>query len=210
MDLRTNLIDAAREFYHRGWMLGTAGNLSAKIDGTSFWITGSGCHKGKLRQDDFVGIDLKPSEPEQYTPRSPSLRKPSAETSIHAAIYRLFPDAGACYHVHSVPANLAANLSGDGNLALPPLEMIKGLGIWLEHPQVTMPVFENYLEVPRIAQAIIDRFSATPPPVPALLIRNHGVTVWAPNPEQASHRLEIVEYIFQYTIAARQIGLSPH
>ncbi|MFM6520946.1 MAG: class II aldolase/adducin family protein, partial [Microcystis panniformis] len=36
-DPRLSLVAAARRFYQLGWMLGTAGNLSAKVDDHSFW-----------------------------------------------------------------------------------------------------------------------------------------------------------------------------
>jgi methylthioribulose-1-phosphate dehydratase len=208
MDVRKTLIEAAGDFYRRGWMVGTAGNLSAKTSDRQFWITASGCHKGKLTDRDFVEIDLAPSSAMTgFTPLASVDVRPSAETSIHAAIYRLFPDANACYHVHSVPANLASNLCGTGDLELPPLEMLKGLGIWEEQPQIVMPVFANHLDVESIATEIAARFQTNPPSIPALLIRNHGVTVWADSLERVQHHLEIVEYIFQYTIAAQQLAM---
>ena len=45
-DLRSDLIAAAKHFYDRGWMVGTAGNLSARLPDGSFWITASGARKG--------------------------------------------------------------------------------------------------------------------------------------------------------------------
>jgi methylthioribulose-1-phosphate dehydratase len=45
-------------FYQLGWMLGTAGNLSAKVDDHSFWITASGKSKGKLTEEDFVTVEF--------------------------------------------------------------------------------------------------------------------------------------------------------
>jgi methylthioribulose-1-phosphate dehydratase len=205
------LITAARQFYQQGWMVGTAGNLSIRNDDESFWITASGKNKGELAERDFVRVNLAGEVIESVTPDN----RPSAETSIHQVIYALFPEAQACYHVHSIEANLVSNFgtqdafspsASSEAIALPPLEMIKGLGIWQENPQVKMPLFENYLEVPRIAQEISDRFSSNLPDIPALLIRNHGVTVWGRSPEATQNYLEIVEYIFRYIIAARQIS----
>ena len=196
---RIELIKAASSFYRQGWMVGTAGNLSYRLPDGSFWITGSGCSKGELTVSDFVRI---------YTDgRIESSRnlKPSAETSIHQCIYNLFPEAKACYHIHSVEANLASGLAETGKLPLPSLEMLKGLGIWEENPCCLMPVFHNYLQVTRIADEIKSRFSQNPPKIPALLIRNHGVTVWANSTEQARNYIEILEYIFRYMIAARQM-----
>jgi methylthioribulose-1-phosphate dehydratase len=201
MDPRPSVIAAARQFYQLGWMLGTAGNLSAKMPDGSFWITASGKQKGLLTERDFVRLS-----PDGNLVELPDREnRPSAETSIHQAIYALFPEARACYHVHSVEANLLSSLSQGDRIPLPPIEMLKGLGVWEENPQVEMPVFENYADVPRIADEIRARFQTSPPSVPALLIRHHGVTVWASSPTAAQNQVEIAEYLFRYLIQARQL-----
>lgn len=199
-DPRLQLIVSASHFYQQGWMVGTAGNLSARLSDGSFWITASGKSKGNLFEDDFVRMNLKGEVLESPHPQN----RPSAETSIHQAIYSLFPEANACYHVHSVEANLMTRYIEGDNLPLPPIEMVKGLGIWQENPQVAMPVFKNYLNVPQIAQEIIERFQNKLPDIPALLILEHGVTVWADSPEKARNQIEVAEYLFRYIVASRQ------
>ncbi len=203
-DLRSDLIAAARHFYDRGWMLGTAGNLSARLPDGSFWITASGRPKGQLTQADFIRMNLDGGIVEQQSPDS----RPSAETSIHLAVYNCFPDAKACYHVHSIEANLVSRLVAGDAVPLPAIEMLKGLGVWEENPQVSMPLFPNYLEVPKIAKEICEYFAVCAPSVPALLIRDHGITVWADSTAAAYNYVEIVEYIFRYTIAASQLNLD--
>ncbi len=203
-DLRTDLIAAAKHFYARGWMVGTAGNLSARLPDGSFWITASGRAKGQLTQADFIRMNLDGGIVEQPAPDS----RPSAETSIHLAVYNCFPDAKACYHVHSVEANLVSRLVAGDAVPLPAIEMLKGLGVWEENPQVAIPLFPNYLEVPKIAKEICQFFANSSPSVPALLIRDHGITVWADSTAAAYNYVEIVEYIFRYTIAARQLNLD--
>lgn len=200
-DLRYELIDAACHFYRKDWMVGTAGNLSARLADGSFWITASGRFKGELTANDFVCVALDGKVLESFADG-----KPSAETAIHQTIYTLFPEAQACYHVHSIEANLVSHFTDADELPLPCLEMLKGLGVWEENPKVTIPVFENYLEVPRIATEISDRFRLTPPRIPALLIRDHGITVWATSPLAARNYIELVEYIFRYMVAAHQIN----
>ena len=200
VDLRTDLIAAAKHFYDRGWMVGTAGNLSSRLEDGSFWITASGRQKGKLTETDFIRMNLDGAIVEQPHPDS----RPSAETSIHLAVYNCFPEAQACYHVHSVEANLVSRLAAGDAVSLPAIEMLKGLGIWEENPQVSMPLFANYLSVPKIAQEICEVFAISPPKVPALLIRDHGVTVWANSPAAAYNYIEIVEYIFRYMVTASQ------
>lgn len=203
VDPRSSLVTAAHKFYQQGWMVGTAGNLSIRND-DSFWITASGKNKGQLTEHDFVRVDLNGRVIESPHPAN----RPSAETSIHRVIYSLFPHARVCFHVHSVEANLVSNFTDRDTLPLPPLEMLKGLGVWSENPQVEMSLFENYLEVEKIAAEIGDRFSLCAPEVPALLIRNHGVTVWASSPMAAQNQLEIVEYIFRYLVAECQVNGS--
>lgn len=201
IDPRFELIDAARHFYSKNWMVGTAGNLSARLADGSFWITASGRSKGELTASDFVRVALDGKVLE-----SAGDGKPSAETSIHQTIYTLFPESQACYHVHSIEANLVSHFTNGDDLPLPCLEMLKGLGVWEENSKVTMPVFENYLEVSQIAAKISDRLGITPPKIPALLIRDHGITVWATSLLAARNYIELVEYIFRYMVAARQMN----
>lgn len=132
--------------------------------------------------------------------------RPSAETSLHDSIYRLFPEAGACFHVHSIPANVAARLAAGGSLRLPPLEMIKGLGIWEEEPEVDLAVLPNHAHVPRIAEEMSARFAAEPPRVPGFLIRDHGLTAWGRDADAALNHVELFEYLFGYLSAARAAG----
>jgi methylthioribulose-1-phosphate dehydratase len=199
MPLRTALAAIARDFHHRGWMAGTAGNLSARSGENEecFWITSSGLPKGLLDADDLIQVRIDNGETQQCLREGV---RPSAETTIHRAIYTLFPMARACFHVHSVDACIATERNSHNTtwMRLPPLEMIKGLDIWEEASRVDLPVFDNPLDVAAIAAEIRQRFSAQPPQIPALMIRNHGITVWGDTLQQAYNRVEIVEFIMSY------------
>ncbi|AFY31863.1 methylthioribulose 1-phosphate dehydratase [Calothrix sp. PCC 7507] len=200
-DPRLELITTARHFYQQGWMVGTAGNLSTRLSDGSFWITASGRSKGELLPSDFVRI-----YPNGGIEQSSADLKPSAETAIHQILYRLFPTAQTCYHVHSIEANLVSRFVSSDSLPLPPLEMLKGFGLYEENPNCIIPLFANHLQVSSIASEIKERFTLHPPKIPALLIRDHGVTVWASSPTTARNYIELVEYIFRYMVAARSIG----
>jgi methylthioribulose-1-phosphate dehydratase len=200
-DLRSQLIQHAHEFHQRGWMLGTGGNLSAKLPEGDFWITASGCSKGELTPNQFVRLSQTGDLLTQPTPAA----KPSAEASIHQAIYALFPEARACYHVHSIAATVLSNQSKTEYLMLPAIEMIKGLGIWDPNPVVKLALFPNHSQVPQIATDISARFQQQTPEVPACLIRNHGVTVWGSSPEETRNRIEVIEFLFQYLITSQTI-----
>lgn len=195
--LRTALIDVAHDFHGRGWMAGTAGNLSARADIDHFWITASGKPKGRLRESDFLLVRISDGA---VVERLAAQDRPSAETSIHRVIYSLFPEACACLHGHSVEACLAAELAGPGaaGLTLPALEMVKGFDIWAEHPAVELPLFDNWLDVGRIAASVRERFTAAAPAVSALMVRAHGATVWGRSLQEAYNRFEVLDFLLTY------------
>lgn len=184
-------------------MVGTAGNLSARLPDRSFWITASGKNKGALTTSDFIRVGADGAVLEAATLNT----KPSAETSIHQTLYDLFPEAQACYHVHSIEANLAAQLTDQDDLPLPPLEMLKGFRIEQEQAQVSVSIVPNYDAVNQIAAEVRSRFTKMPPTLPVLLIRHHGATVWAPSLTAAHNYVELSEYIFRYIVAAHQLSL---
>jgi methylthioribulose-1-phosphate dehydratase len=197
-DPRDLLADVARLFYGRGWMMGTAGNLSLRQPDGSFWITASGKLKGRLQREDFLRVAPGGEVLERGRPED----RPSAETSLHETLYRLFPEAAACFHIHSIPGNVAARLGEGGALRLPPLEMIKGFGIGDEEPAVDLAVFPNHADVPRIAGEMAARFAAAPPQVPGFLIRDHGLTAWGRDADAALNHVELFEYLFGFLSAA--------
>lgn len=201
---REALAEIAHDFHARGWMPGTAGNVSARDPhapdaADAFWITASGRPKGRLDADDFLLIDVASGA---VLERREARAKPSAETAIHRVIYRLFPTARACLHVHTVDACIAGErCAADAQaLALPPLEIIKGFDIWQESPRVALPLFPNLLAVPQIADAIEARFRAEAPPLTALLIRSHGATVWGASVQQAYDRVECLEFLLSASV----------
>ena len=53
---RETLVRTAREFYEKGWMLGTSGNLSIRVSESplQFLITASGLDKGSLQASDIL------------------------------------------------------------------------------------------------------------------------------------------------------------
>jgi methylthioribulose-1-phosphate dehydratase len=193
---RAALVEIARDFHARGWMAGTAGNLSAREDDGHFWITASGKPKGRLDESDFLLVRVKDGA---VVEKRVASDKPSAETAIHAALYRLFPEARACLHGHLVEGVIATSRAKKGTkgLRLPPIEMIKGFDIWQQNPKVDLPLFENHLDVSKIARDIEARFRKSTPAVTALMIRDHGPTVWGASLQAAYNRFEILDYLLR-------------
>jgi methylthioribulose-1-phosphate dehydratase len=82
------------------------------------------------------------------------------------------------------------------------------LGVSEEYSQVAIPILPNHVRVSCIAADISDRFATAPPAIPAFLIRDHGVFVWAPLVEDAQNYVEILEYVFRYMVLARSVGVE--
>lgn len=182
----------ARQLYERGWMPGTAGNLSVRLPDGQAVITGSGRDKGTLTSQDMALVDACTGE--QLSGGPP---RASAETTIHAAVYRT-TQARAVIHVHSPYATAVACKAGEGTrtrlLPLTGFELLKGLG--LNDPAATdLPVFPNWPDVPRIAADVAGHLGATADAPPGLLITRHGITTWGDGLRQARNRLECLESI---------------
>ncbi|MDX1517417.1 MAG: class II aldolase/adducin family protein, partial [Woeseiaceae bacterium] len=78
------LCHVGRLFGERQWCLATSGNFSARLDGERFLITASGREKSALSPDDLMTCDLDGGALDAG-------RQPSAETPLHALLYRLDP-----------------------------------------------------------------------------------------------------------------------
>ncbi|MFI6729039.1 S-methyl-5-thioribose-1-phosphate isomerase [Streptomyces sp. R-74717] len=189
------LADHSRDLYLRGWMPGTSGNLSVRLPGPSphALITGSGLDKGTLGPRDMVLVDAVTGQaagPDGDGPR------PSAETAIHAAVYRSVEEAGSVVHAHSPYSTaLACRIGVAGRLSWLPLrdlELLKGLGL-TDPSRTALPVFPNWSDVARIAHDVAGHLAKSPEAPPALLIADHGITVWGRDLAQARNRLECVE-----------------
>ncbi len=195
LDLRRRTAALAARYHSAGWMLGTAGNLSARFlgsDGTHrAVITASGCDKGRLGDEDFVEVD----EGGALVAAGPG-RRASAETSIHVAIYRSLPAVAAVHHVHTVASTLARPADGHvpGEIRFRDLEMIKGWGLWEPGFEACLPVFANHPKVPDIARDLAE-WLREPRPVPAMLIAGHGLTAWGESLDATLRHVEITEFM---------------
>ncbi|MEV2224168.1 S-methyl-5-thioribose-1-phosphate isomerase [Nocardia vinacea] len=188
------IADIARELYGRGWMPGTAGNISVRTGDTAV-ITGSGLSKGELTGADMVTVRIADS-----TPTPNQQRKPSAETTIHTAVYRT-TGAAAVVHIHPPHATAAATRAGSSDalttLRITDYELIKGLVA--KEPDGTyptvldLPVFPNWPDVARIGADIEAHLLENPTAAPALAIAGHGITTWGDNLSQARDRAECLE-----------------
>ena len=185
----------AKRFAARGWMMGTAGNLSVRLasEPLRFAITASGKDKGELSPED-VALAGPGGEPVADANR-PKAPKPSAEAGLHARIYRL-ANPGAIFHVHTVSAvSVGAKYGAQGFVEVEGLEMLKGIGREAENDRVRIPIIANHQDM----SVLGERFEkARDEKTPGVIVASHGLYAWGKDALQARHHVEIFEWLFQY------------
>lgn len=178
----------------RGWVPGSSGNLSARLDDKCIAITRSGVHKGRLDASaDIIAVD--------YDGKSlVDGQKPSAETLLHCQLYRLFPPVGAVLHGHSVAATV---LSLSGSITFSNYELLKAFGFTTHELGVELPVYANDQDIGRLASLIEPELQRAPPI--GYVIAGHGVYAWGTNVEHAYWRLEALEFLLACELERRQM-----
>src|SRR5262245_24207263 len=81
-EMAAQLAEAGKNFYDRGWVLGTSGNFSAVVSRNplELAITPSGVDKGKLSAQQMLAVDSSGAVLGETSGR------PSDETKLHLAI----------------------------------------------------------------------------------------------------------------------------
>jgi methylthioribulose-1-phosphate dehydratase len=196
--LAQQLIDAGRFIDSQGWVPATSGNFSARLHGGNIAITVSGKHKGHLQPDDIMLIDAAAN--------SLDGKKPSAETHLHTAIYQRFPEAHAVLHPHSPNAILVSKLF-DKEIVLAGYELLKAFnGITTHDRSITVPIFANDQDIPRLAKQV-DDYMASHDPIVAYIIAGHGLYTWASSVPETVRYLEALDHLFNYEL--RLQGIKP-
>lgn len=190
------LITVGRFIHHQGWVPATSGNFSAKLTDGTIAITVSGRNKGALTPADIMRVDA----------RGQSLdgQKPSAETLLHTALYRRYPNLGAVLHPHTPGATLLSRLRGD-SVVLENYELLKALtGIQTHASRVVIPIFPNDQDIARLAEAVddyLDREGNSH----GYIIASHGLYTWGATVAEALRQVEALEFMFN--IEARLHGV---
>lgn len=181
------------EFYRRGWVLGTSGNFSSLIsrEPLNVCITASGNEKGALDESNFltIGADGAIISGEG---------KPSAETSVHLAIYRLRENAGAILHTHSVWGTILSDVFFErGAIEIEGYEMLKGLADVATHEhQERLPIVENSQDYDALAR-VIENTLRENPAAHGVYLRRHGLYTWGASIAEAKRHIEIFEFLFE-------------
>ncbi|PYS13532.1 MAG: methylthioribulose 1-phosphate dehydratase [Acidobacteria bacterium] len=194
------LVNLARDFYRRGWALGTSGNFSTVVarEPLRLAITASSVDKGRLTPGQILEVDGG-GRALNSTPG-----KPSAETLLHIAIVET-RGAGAVLHTHSVWSTVLSDYhAGSGGFFIEGYEMLKGLdGVSTHEHREWLPILENSQDMEELA-AETKRMLGHNPNVHGFLIRRHGMYTWGKDLAEAGRHVEILEFLLE-SVGRRQM-----
>ena len=178
MDYETQrrlMCELGRRLWERGWVAANDGNFSRRLGEGLFLVTPAGVSKGFLTTDMLLVVDS------QGRMTSPSSYRPSSETPLHLACYRVRPDVGGVCHAH--PPAATAFACAHMGLEEPLLgEAVMSLG-----PVPCAPYGRTGTpELPAAAGPLLDGHDA-------LLLANHGALAWGRDLWEAFDRMETVE-----------------
>ena len=101
-------------------------------------------------------------------------------------------------HVHTVDNNVVSELYGDqGKVVFTKQEIIKALGLWEEDAKVEIPIIPNFADLQKLGDVFEKHIKED---TGAVLIRNHGITVWGKTAFEAKRHLEAYEFLCSYLL----------
>ena len=134
--------------------------------------------------------------------------RPSAETPLHAQIYRRRPRVRAIAHTHSVAATvLSRALAAEGYIVLSGFEMLKALvGVITHEATIRLPIFPNDQDVERLASLVDDELGGDPS-VHGYLLAGHGLYTWGNDVSEAVRHVEAIEFLLECVLHGDRRGL---
>lgn len=188
-EIRRRVVQAAKKMADRGMVVGTAGNVSARIEGTGrFVITPSSLPYAEMEAEDAVISDLDGTIVE-------GRRSPSSEILLHSRIYSARADVNAVFHTHSPHATALAAL----RMPIPPFldELVTYIGGPVEVARYALSASRELAE--NACAALEDRA--------AVLLANHGTVSVGADLNKAFHVAELVEEAARIYLLARSVGV---
>jgi L-fuculose-phosphate aldolase len=187
VELRGDLVRFSRMLYRLGFMPGTSGNLSVRLDDRRVLVTPTGVSKFMMRTSDLVVVDLQGKRIDGH-------KKVTSEITMHLAVYRHRDDVRAVIHSHP-PIATAFACVGRGLDEILCQEAVMTLGVV---PLATYATTGTEEVAASLAPFIPDH--------DAILLANHGAVAYGGTLIQAFQKMEIVEHLAQIALVAHQLG----
>lgn len=200
-ELRALICRVGQLMYQKGFIDGTSGNISARLDSVRVLATPSGLAKGFMQPEQLIIVNLEGERVDEPTPANAHLR-PTSESYMHLECYRQRSDVNGVVHAHP-PSAVALTLVGyDFQQCIIP-EMVLVLGLIPTAPYSTPSSSEN-------RDAITELIKEHD----AIMLAHHGSLTVAENLWDAYLKLESLEHGATILHRAEQLGgvktIAPH
>ncbi|ASN23861.1 fuculose phosphate aldolase [Streptomyces pluripotens] len=182
------LVETARRTVADGLVVGTSGNVSARV-GDLVLVTPSGVPYDRLTPDDITGVDLAGRQ-------VLGSLVPTSELPMHLAIYRT-TDAHAVVHTHAVHATAVSTL-------VPELPLVHYMAAALGGPVRVAPYAPYGTDelAGNMLRALDGRSGC--------LLQNHGAITYGATLDQAYDRTAQLEWMCRLWLTASSLpGLTP-
>ncbi|CAM5697966.1 MULTISPECIES: class II aldolase/adducin family protein [Streptomyces] len=183
-----DVVDTARRSAADGLVVGTSGNVSARV-GDLVLVTPSGVPYDRLGPGDAVGVDL---EGHQVL----GDLGPTSELPLHLAVYRS-TDAAAVVHTHAVHATAVSTLVAEVPLVHYAAAILGG--------PVRTAAYARY-GTPELADAMLEALRDRT----GCLLANHGTVTYGDTLDQAYDRTAQLEWLCHLWLTASSVpGRTP-
>ncbi len=191
--LRQEIVQVGKLLYDRGLIVGSDGNISARLNDSTILITPSGLCKGLMRPEQLITIDLAGRKVGQGNSANQHL-KPTSETAMHLEAYNQRPDVLSVVHAHP-PHAIALSIAGISLAECLLPEAMLFLGVTPTTPYSTPTSEEN-------AQAIREVIIGHD----ALILERHGSLTVGNSPLNAYYRTETLEQTARIKYMLQNLG----
>ena len=187
VELRRDLVKFGKWLSRLGFMPGTSGNLSVRLDEARLLVTPTGVSKYLMKADDMVIVDLRGN-------LLAGTRKATSELSMHLAVYQERRDIEAVIHSHP-PIATAFACAGRGLDEMLCQEAVMTLGSVPLAKYATTGTDE-------VAASLVPYLAGHQ----AILMANHGAVAYGCSVLDAFLKMETVEHLAQIRLVAHQLG----
>lgn len=184
---REDIVQTGRMMYERGWIAGSDGNLSVRLDSARILATPTGMCKGRMKPEDLLVCDNDGN-------KISGERERTTEMAMHIAVYQSRPDIHAVVHAHPPTATGFAVAGRALNLGIMP-ELIVSLG--------SVPLADYGLPG---TPALVDGMLPFVGKFDAILLANHGAVAYGADLFLAFARMETIEHLARITLVAEMLG----
>ena len=172
-----------------GLVIGSAGNISVRVDDDRFVVTAAGVPYADLPPDEHPVVDLRTGDWE-------GPRRPTSELALHLGVLRAMPDVGSVVHTHSRHAAAFAVARLDL-----PFICNESMATRAERVLVTDYAPPGSTDLGDQARATFAR----QPGSRAVLLANHGVVAIGPTVDDAYVVAQSVEWTAEICHLARTL-----